>query len=205
LDAAALRARLGAHAAQPVEHGRNRRAAVLVPIEPGGGVWLTRRAATLSSHAGQVAFPGGKIDSGDASPEAAALREAEEETGLDRRLVELLGRMDDHVTGTGFHITPVTALVPAAPHFIPAASEVVAVFRLGFDVLLNPHAPERRRALYKGIVRDFFVWPHPDHVIWGATADMLVQLARILRGETDLAQPFHRSPRSTEPSMAPPA
>jgi 8-oxo-dGTP pyrophosphatase MutT (NUDIX family) len=187
LNTAELRARLASHKARPADHGGNRRAAVLVPIEPDAGVWLTRRTATLSNHAGHVAFPGGKIDPGDATPEAAALREAEEEVGLDRRAVELLGRMDDHVTGSGFHITPVTALLPPEPRFIPAASEVAAVFRLGFDVLLNPEAPERRRASWRGGTRDFFVWPHPDHVIWGATAEMLVQLARILRGEAEPA------------------
>ena len=156
---------------------------MLVPIEPERGVWLTRRAATLSAHAGQVAFPGGTIDPQDATPEAAALREAEEEIGLPRHDVELLGRIDDHVTGTGFHVTPVTALVPSAPRFTLAAAEVVAVFRLDFPVLLDPSAPQRRRATWRGRTRDFFVWPHPDHVIWGATAVMLVQLARILRGE----------------------
>ena len=180
-----LRARLTSHEARAAEFGCNRRAAVLVPVEPDGGVWLTRRAATLSSHAGQVSFPGGKIDPGDITPEAAALREAEEETGLDPRGVTLLGRMNDHVTGSGFHITPVTALVPRAPHFVPVASEVVAVFRLGFEVLLNPAAPQRRSAGFRGHVREFFVWPHPDHVIWGATAAMLMQLARILRGEAE--------------------
>ena len=178
-----MRARLASHAACPAAFGGNRRAAVLVPIEPERGVWLTRRAGTLSSHAGQVAFPGGSIDPGDATPEAAALREAEEEIGLDPRGVTLLGRMDDHVTGSGFHITPVTGLVPAAPRFTPSASEVVAVFCLGFEILMNPAAPQRRRAGFRGRRRDFFVWPHPDHVIWGATALMLVQLARILRGE----------------------
>ncbi len=158
-----------------------------MPIEPERGVWLTRRAAALSNHAGHVAFPGGKIDSGDVTPEAAALREAKEEIGLDPGGVEVLGRMDDQVTGTGFHITPVTALLPAAPRFVPAAAEVVAVFRLGFEILLDPQAPERRRAAWRGGTRDFFVWPHPDHVIWGATALMLVQLARILRGEASPA------------------
>ena len=187
MTAEELRARLGLHRARRADHGTNRRAAVLVPIEPERGVWLTRRAATLSAHAGQVAFPGGAIDRHDASPEAAALREAEEEIGLPPADVELVGRIDDHITGTGFHVTPVTALVAPAPRFVLAAAEVVAVFRLDFSILLDPLAPQRRRATWRGRTRDFFVWPHPDHVIWGATAQMLVQLARILRGEAEPA------------------
>lgn len=183
MTAEELRSRLVDCTAQPSPIGSNRAAAVLVPLEPEGGVWLTRRAAGLPNHAGHVAFPGGKIEPDDVTQETAALREAQEEIGLDPGDVELLGRIDDHVTGSGFHITPVTALVPVAPRFTAAENEVVAIFRLDFDILLDSHAPEKRRAAYRGQVRDFWVWPHPDHVIWGATAEILVQLARVLRGE----------------------
>jgi 8-oxo-dGTP pyrophosphatase MutT (NUDIX family) len=184
LTAEELRYRLAGRVARLSPIGTNRAAAVLVPLEPEAGVWLTRRTAGLPNHAGQVAFPGGKIEPHDISEEAAALREAEEEVGLDPVGVELLGRIDDHVVASGFHITPVTALVPAAPRFTADANEVVAIFRLDFDILLDPRAPQRRRAAYRGQVRDFWVWPHPDHVIWGATAMILVQLAHALRGET---------------------
>ena len=85
---------------------------MLVPLEPERGVWLTRRSALVPNHAGQVSFPGGKIEAYDASVEAAALREAAEEIGLDPAGTEILGRMDDFITGTGFHIAPVVALVP---------------------------------------------------------------------------------------------
>ncbi len=163
-------------------------AAVLVPLVLGAnpGVLLTRRGAHLSSHAGQVSFPGGRIDPGDASPEAAALREAREEVGLDPARVELLGRLDDYVTGSGFRITPVLALLPVgmalealglqlSPH------EVDEVFELPLTVLLDPAAPVRREVLVQGQRRGFWVWPHPRHDIWGATAAILLNLASRLR------------------------
>jgi 8-oxo-dGTP pyrophosphatase MutT (NUDIX family) len=162
----------------PAEH---RQSAVLVPLEPDKGVWLTRRSGHLSSHAGQVAFPGGKIEAFDASGEAAALREAEEEVGLPRADVEVLGRMDDFITGTGFHIVPVLGLVPRGVRFWAAADEVQEVFCLPFEVLLDERVPRRRRAVWRGETREFWVWPYADYVIWGATAAILLNLARLLR------------------------
>ena len=173
-----------------------RPAAVLVALEPGQGVWLTRRSAHLSKHAGQVALPGGTIDATDASPEAAALREAHEEIGLDPAQVELLGRLDDFPTGTGFHITPITAILHGTPSFTPAPGEVDAIFRLDFTTLLNPAQPEWRRATWHGGTRDYPVWPHPDHVIWGATAWILLRLAKALSGNaTSTAGPSITDPR----------
>jgi len=176
-----IRARLQALVQVRLDHGAHRPAAILVPIEPERGVWLTRRANNLPSHAGQVAFPGGKIDATDASPEAAALREAHEEIALDPADAEILGRMDDHITGTGFHITPILALIRPGTVFSPAAAEVAAVFCLPFETLLDPAAPTRRTATFRGETRTFWVWPEQDHFIWGATAEILVNLARLLR------------------------
>ena len=160
-------------------------AAVLVGIVtgPAPGVLLTRRTAHLRNHSGQVSFPGGRIDPGDASPEAAALREAGEEVGLDPGHAEVLGRLRDYVTGTNYRVTPVLALL--SPGFIarPSAHEVAAVFQLPLGVLLDPEAPQRRQAEFRGRMRSFWVWPHPEHYVWGATAAMLVHLARRLRGE----------------------
>jgi len=156
---------------------------VLVPIEPERGVWLTRRSAQLVSHAGQVSFPGGKIESFDRSVEAAALREAVEEIGLDPLRTEILGRMDDFVTGTGFHISPVVAMVPRDVVYVAAPDEVREIFCLGFDMLLDRSLPRPRRAMWRGVEREFFVWPHESHVIWGATAKILENLAQLLRGE----------------------
>lgn len=164
-------------------------AAVLVPfvLGPMPGVLLTKRAAHLSAHPGQVSFPGGRIDPCDASAEAAALREAEEEIGLAPGRVDLLGRLGDYVTGTGFRITPVLGLLPAGVGLDmlglrPSAHEVEAVFELPLAVLLDPAAPQRRGMEFRGRWREFWVWPHPEHDIWGATAGILVNLAARLRG-----------------------
>jgi 8-oxo-dGTP pyrophosphatase MutT (NUDIX family) len=165
-----------------LESAENRPAAVLVALEPERGVWLTRRGPLLPSHAGQVSFPGGKIETHDGSVEEAALREAVEEIGLDRARTEVLGRMDDFVTGTGFHISPVVALVQDGGRFAPAPGEVQEIFCLPFATLLNPAYPKLRRTYWRGQEGEFYVWPHPRHVIWGATARILLNLAMRLRG-----------------------
>lgn len=164
-------------------------AAVLVGIVhgPNPGVLLTRRAQHLSAHAGQVAFPGGRIEPDDASPEAAALREAHEEIGLPPNVPEVVGRLPDYVTGTGYRISPVLALLPDGLRFTPGDGEVAAIFTLPLSVLLDPAAPQRQRAEFRGRMREFWVWPHPEHYIWGATAAMLVHLAHRLRSEGALA------------------
>jgi 8-oxo-dGTP pyrophosphatase MutT (NUDIX family) len=158
-------------------------AAVLVPIirGPEQAVLLTKRTAHLRAHAGQVSFPGGRIDATDASPEHAALREAQEEIGLDPSCVELLGRLGAYVTGSGYRITPVLGFLPPDPTLSLSADEVEAVFRLPLAVVLDPGAPQRRRSHYRGRWREFWVWPHSEHYIWGATAAILVHLAQLLR------------------------
>jgi 8-oxo-dGTP pyrophosphatase MutT (NUDIX family) len=159
-------------------------AAVLVAIVTGAqpGIMLTKRSATLRRHSGQVSFPGGRIDPDDASAEHAALREAHEEIGLEPRFVEVLGRLSDYITGTGYRVTPVLGLV--APGFVAtlSAAEVDTVFELPLATLMDPAAPERREAEFAGRVRQYWVWPHPEHFVWGATAAILVHLARRLRG-----------------------
>ncbi len=179
-----LRARLALWPApREISFGTNVAAAVLVGLEPGRGVWLTRRDARLPTHAGQVSFPGGKVEAGDGSVADAALREAAEEIGLARRDAEVLGRMDDFVTGSGFHIAPVVALLRPGMRYVAAPAEVAEVFCLPFAVLMDVAAPQRRRAVWAGGERGFWVWFYGDHVIWGATAKILVDLARRLRGE----------------------
>ena len=191
-----LRVLLAAIAAEPVSpatlHGDDVQAklakspipaAVLVPVVFGEnpGILLTKRTAHLTAHAGQVSFPGGRIDPEDSGPEAAALREAREEIGLDPASVEVLGRMADHVTGTGYRITPVLGIVPAGLIYRLSAHEVDSIFELPISVVLDPDAPRLQRQHVDGRWREYWVWPHPDHYIWGATAAILVRLAEKLR------------------------
>jgi 8-oxo-dGTP pyrophosphatase MutT (NUDIX family) len=161
-------------------------AAVLVALVTGGipGVLLTKRTAGLRNHAGQVSFPGGRIDAGDASPEAAALREAQEEIGLDPDQVTLVGRMTPYITGTGYRVTPVVGLLGRGFVLTPSPFEVDAVFELPLTTLLDPTAPRRRSAEFRGRTRHYWVWPHPTHEIWGATAAILVHLAQRLNQPT---------------------
>ena len=158
-------------------------AAVLVPIimHPRPTLLLTLRSARLNSHAGQVAFPGGRIELGETA-EQAALREAEEEVGLAPALARILGRLPDHLTGTGYRVTPVVALLTPPLDLVADPGEVAECFELPLATVLDAHAPQRRRTEFKGRMREFWVWPHERHYIWGATAAMLVHLAGVLRG-----------------------
>jgi 8-oxo-dGTP pyrophosphatase MutT (NUDIX family) len=157
-------------------------AAVLVPLvlHPEPTILLTLRSARLNSHAGQVSFPGGRMEPGE-TPEQAALREAEEEVGLDPALPQLVGRLPALLTGTGYRVTPVVALLtpPFALRHDP--NEVEEPFEYPLARLLDPAAPERRRQEFRGRMREFWVWPHERHYIWGATASMLVTLSAVLR------------------------
>ncbi|HYF58065.1 MAG TPA: CoA pyrophosphatase [Burkholderiaceae bacterium] len=166
-----------------------RAAAVLVPlvVRPEGlGVLLTERTAHLSSHAGQVAFPGGATEPGDASPVITALRETEEEVGLPRERVEVLGAMPRYLTGSGFAVTPVVGLVAEPPTLAPDPNEVAETFEVPLAFLMDPANHQRR--LYRwtdGAERSFFAmpWRRPDgreHFVWGVTAAMLRNLYRFL-------------------------
>jgi len=161
------------------------RAAVLVPIvarEDGLTVLLTRRSDHLHDHAGQVSFPGGRIDPGDRDAEAAALRETEEEIGLDRRHVRTIGRLDTYVTRTGFEVVPLVGLVRPPFELELDDFEVAEAFEVPLAFLLHPDSRETRSRTYQGRVRQFYVFPYRDHTIWGATAGMLVNLSEVLAG-----------------------
>jgi 8-oxo-dGTP pyrophosphatase MutT (NUDIX family) len=161
-----------------------RAAAVLVPIvlhAHAPSVLLTRRAEHLSAHPGQVSFPGGRIEAGETA-EAAALREAAEEIGLDPRLPRLQGRMPAQATGTGFEITPIIGLLEPGFSVTPDPNEVAAVFELPLATLLDPRAAVQEERMWKGRMRRYWVWPHASERIWGATAAILMTLARGLRG-----------------------
>lgn len=158
-------------------------AAVLVGVVtgPDPAILLTKRNERLKRHAGQVSFPGGRIDPTDADAIAAALRETQEEVGIDPARIEVLGPFGDFLTGTGFRITPVLATLPPGLAYTPAPEEVEAVFHYPLATLLNPEAPRRERQERNGATRDVWIWPHTEHVIWGATAAILAHLAAGLR------------------------
>lgn len=158
-------------------------AAVLVPIveHPGGlSVLLTLRTDHLHDHAGQVSFPGGRIDPGDADAEAAALREAQEEVGLDPAGVRLLGRIDTYVTRTGFEVTPVVGLIAPPLSLSLDAFEVAEAFEVPLAFFLDPGNRQRHSRVYQGVERHYFAYPFGSHFIWGATAGMLSNLAEVL-------------------------
>ncbi len=187
VEAAALRrATRGDHDLNPgmtPPSAELRPAAVLVPlIDRAGGmsVLLTRRTAHLSKHAGQIAFPGGRIEAGDRDAAAAALRETEEEVGLPRGHVTLIGRLDTYVTGTGFEITPLVGIVSVPFPLAADPFEVSEIFEVPLAFVLDPRNHHRTDRIYEHRPRTFFVLPFEDRFIWGATAGMLVNLAEVL-------------------------
>ena len=139
-----------------------RDAAVLVPVvdRPGKAtVILTKRTEMLRKHSGQVAFPGGAVDPEDETPEIAALRETEEEIGLDRRVVETVGRLPYYMAMSGFRITPVLAVVQPGYEIVPNPAEVDAVFDVPLSFLMNPDNHGRGQATWKGAERHFYSMP----------------------------------------------
>ena len=171
-------------AAELIGHEPPQAAAVLVPVvaRPQLTMLLTLRTAHLPSHAGQIAFPGGKVDPTDADPVATALREAEEEIGLDRRFVEPLGFLDTYRTGTGFGIVPVVALV--APEFALELNthEVADAFEVPLAFLLDAANHQRHVRRWQGRERHFYAMPFEERYIWGATAGMIRNMHERLTG-----------------------
>lgn len=158
-------------------------AAVLVPLVMRPQeltVLLTQRTAHLAAHAGQISFPGGSIEPDDADSIDAALRETEEEVGLPRDHVEVIGRLDTYVTSTGFEVTPVVGLVRAPYPTRPDPFEVAEVFEVPLSFIVDPGNHQRHSREFKGRMRTFFVLPYENRYIWGATAGMLVNLAEVL-------------------------
>lgn len=158
-------------------------AAVLVPITDRArpGVIMTQRTETLRQHAGQVAFPGGRIDPGEDAVQAA-LREAEEEIALPASAVEVIGAADRYRTGTGYSITPIIGVVTPDMPLVPSEAEVASVFEVPLDFLLD-HANHREGSgMWQGRERRFYEMLWEERRIWGATAGMIVNLAHRLRG-----------------------
>ncbi len=160
------------------------KAAVLVPLvqrPEGMTVLLTRRTEHLPHHAGQISFPGGRIEDADASPEAAALREAREEIGLAQDRVETLGRLDTYWTRTGFEITPIVGAVMPPFEVVPDSHEVAEVFEVPLDFVTDPTNHQRHSREWNGQRRHFYALPYTHYYIWGATAGILVNLADRLK------------------------
>lgn len=156
---------------------------MLIPIvarEPELTVIFTQRSAHLRDHSGQVSFPGGRAAAGDASAEATALRESNEEIGLDPGRVELLGRMPEYHTRTGYRITPVIGVVVPPVELRAEADEVEEIFEVPLAFLLDPANYQRQSREWQGELRWFFAVPYQGRYIWGATAGMLVNLSRHL-------------------------
>jgi len=151
-------------------------AAVLVGIVDDGDdakVILTQRATKMRKHSGQIAFPGGGIDEGDASPEVAAMREAHEEIGLAPGYVETVGRLPQYLSATGFRIYPVLSVVQRGFTIVPNPTEVDSVFEVPLSFLMNPDNHRRDSKSWQGIVRHFYVMPYGERHIWGITAGIL--------------------------------
>ena len=158
-------------------------AAVLFPIvlrEDGHTVLLTQRTAHLRDHAGQISFPGGRVEAADMSPLHTALRETEEEIGLHRQQVKILGYLPEYRTGTGFRVTPVVALVTPPFELALDPFEVAEAFEVPLSFLLDPANHQRHSLHYRGALRHFYAMPYGDYFIWGATAGMIRSLTERL-------------------------
>jgi len=158
-------------------------AAVLFPIvlrDGGQTVLFTQRTAHLRDHAGQISFPGGRVEAEDISPSHTALRETEEEIGLPRERIEILGFLPEYRTGTGFRVTPVVALVLPPFELQPDPFEVAEVFEVPLAFLLDPANHQQHSLHYRGALRNYFAMPYGDYFIWGATAGMIRSLSERL-------------------------
>ncbi|MCD2471865.1 CoA pyrophosphatase [Jiella sp. MQZ9-1] len=154
----------------------SREAAVLVPVVDRGDaatVILTTRTRSLRKHSGQIAFPGGAIDPQDASPEAAALREALEEITLDPAYVEPIGRLPRYLTTTGFCITPVLAIVSPGFTLRPNPGEVADVFEVPLGFLMDAANHRQESRMFDGLTRHYYTMPYGERFIWGVTAGIL--------------------------------
>ena len=161
-----------------------RPAAVLVPLvqrDEGLHVILTRRTDHLSDHAGQISFPGGRQEDHDNTLEETALRETEEEIGLARVHIELVGRLDDYYTVTGYQVTPVVGLITPPFDLAPDAHEVAEVFEVPMEFILEPRNQKLQTVTFEGVKRRYFAIPYREYYIWGATAGMLVNFSEVLK------------------------
>jgi mutator protein MutT len=170
-----LRAKLGARPAIEIEAPHLRRACVLIPLirtATGWSVLFTRRSENLAAHSGQIAFPGGSVEAGE-TLEAAVVREAEEEVGIPPVHVELIGRLDDTVTNSGFLVAPFVGVIHEPIDYVMQESEVVEVFEVPLEVLLDPRNPEVRYVPFRKKRFPAYFYHHGSYEIWGLTGRML--------------------------------
>jgi 8-oxo-dGTP pyrophosphatase MutT (NUDIX family) len=166
-----------------ISKGGGKPAAVLLLVVNHGGdptVVFTQRTAHLADHAGQISFPGGRVEEGDGTPEHTALREAEEEVGIAPNRVEILGRLPDYHTGTGYRVTPIVGWAEPPLIYRPDPHEVADVFEVPLAFLLDSGNHRYESAFFKGRMRNYWAMPYGERFIWGATAGMLVTFHRIL-------------------------
>lgn len=152
-----------------------RRACVLIPLVRNGGGWsliFSRRADNLAAHSGQIAFPGGRVEAGETFADAA-VREAEEEVGIPSRNIELIGRLDDVLTNTGFLVAPFAGILHDRVEYVLQAAEVAEVFEVPVDALLEPGLPEVRYVPYRDRKYPAYFYPYEQYEIWGLTGRML--------------------------------
>lgn len=152
-------------------------AAVLIAVSDAGEVILTKRSTQLKNHAGQIAFAGGRMDDTDRDLTHTALREADEEIGLDQTMPTILGALPSHETVTGYQVTPIVARVPDGVRFTPEAGEVAEVFTVPLRHVLTPHNYRIEGRHWRGQRRQYYTIPVGPYYIWGATARILRQLA----------------------------
>jgi 8-oxo-dGTP pyrophosphatase MutT (NUDIX family) len=164
--------------------GKVTKAAVLIPLllkEDGLSVLLTQRTNHLRDHAGQISFPGGRMDPEDQSPNDTALRESQEEIGLDPQRVEIIGHLPQYLTVSGYSVTPVVGLVQAQAEYVLDAFEVADVFEVPLSFLLDPANHQVRLWQSEQGGRRFYSMPYENRFIWGATAGMLRNLYHLLK------------------------
>ena len=201
-DSTRLRAAFKGLAPQDAEKGRgdhdlnpgmippvqNRPAAVLIPIverDEGLTMLLTKRSEDLPVHPGQVSFPGGRAESRDDGPVDTALRETEEEVGIHRRHIDVVGQLDLYRTRTGFEITPVVGLLTPPFDMRAEPMEVQEIFEVPLAFLLDRENHERHSREWNNQIRSFYAMPYGDYYIWGATAGMLVNFVDVLLPHVD--------------------
>lgn len=170
-----LRAILSARPAIEIDAPKLKRAAVLIPLIPTGGGWsllFSRRSKNLAAHSGQIAFPGGGVHPGEAL-EAAAVREAHEEVGIASERVELIGRLDDLVTNSGFLVAPFAGVIDQRIDYVLQASEVDEVFEVPIEALLKPDQPDVRYVPFRSKHYPAYFYRYEHHEIWGLTGRIL--------------------------------